>query len=1145
VASFPTKPSVETRRWDKCGRGEPIHRKIDVEQEFGDVVVLGNIETGSPTTARLIVSSQQTGGGLLLKFAGQEDLRPSTTLEPGTTAELVVDRNDLLRACAAGPIPLRIYAEFVLSVPGRAQSRSEVAVVVTPVTSLPPDVEVFGPKQYDVDAGSLKNANPWVLAELHFRDRPTSVPYEGPPVSLQFQVRDGAGYLMRCVKQDSLEPPWQSGSVPLEINLPLGAQTTMALEIAWDVGVLQARLRSGAERDTSFVVQQRRVDSDGQIKDESVEHAFSSHIVGELLDSLELRTATSRLTHRLPAGLAPIRFNLPPIRALQRENSGPALPKWLQFHIVLDSGHDNWILTTKATLSDSGASAVGGTEDKRPMKTGEPALLTISLARLISDLAAKGRKLREGNLVVDGTIQRVLGDTPPLRTSDPTYRFEVVVPILIDWGTPGWYFCIDFGTSAIALSVRRNAGTAPGSVMIPLGDWFDLYDINHDEGKLAVGLTSEAQEHIPRLLPSYVGLSSDLNLRADYDPISLGDLALASADSEGVKRRLSALQRTYDVSVPFPSRGQLPDFYDSVVFHLKRRMIEREPSLRPGAKFRALDNGVLELTESAKISTLLPDCFAELGGYVVNRAVRHAINSKRKRKLPTREVDILTDFERASLNDAKSFGVVVTHPFGIDAERIAIYREAGRRFLASFTACDSEALGPVILIPEALAAARYGIQIIAERRDAADTQFVMALDIGAGTYDVTIVEVRFQGAAPRTVSGWTIHNHFGMTVGGNDLDEAIARRVIDILRKAAEQHDIADVLSIEHNLADSPSRITRATGLEGQELRRKQTYFLRALQRSKVSLSNRLRRRSAAYQWESDADGSLDIILGGFDLAAGTPAVWPGRNFPSSELSLPITGEYAKIIVKRDDGTPSITLRVEPRALNATVEDDQGNVAVSALLDVLGTWIPRLAVAGLPAEAQRTTPIWIVTGRAALWPPLFSMIAKEANQSSPKGHVLTDRPFPAEEMKRAVLDGATQLAAEPKLALDAVLTPALAIIKEVSKASDEPLVVLRHAGQSVRISGGGRCSITRLLPGFEAMQRADRDSLVAAFARTGRKPWWSLTEIEVPEGGSMDVVWELTQSGPRIKTKGSQDEDWEEIPVPEDRIYDDDWPNME
>src|SRR5205807_1033151 len=79
-------------------------------------------------------------------------------------------------------------------------------------------------------------------------------------------------------------------------------------------------------------------------------------------------------------------------------------------------------------------------------------------------------------------------------------------------------------------------------------------------------------------------------------------------------------------------------------------------------------------------------------------------------------------------------------------------------------------------------------------------------------------------------------SHFGLAVGGNDLDRALAARIATILRKAASFPAIAEQFEIEGNLPLAPSD---SFGLDERE-REAGLRFLSELQAAKARLSERL-----------------------------------------------------------------------------------------------------------------------------------------------------------------------------------------------------------------------------------------------------------------------------------------------------------------
>src|SRR5262249_25972128 len=134
-----------------------------------------------------------------------------------------------------------------------------------------------------------------------------------------------------------------------------------------------------------------------------------------------------------------------------------------------------------------------------------------------------------------------------------THNFDFTSTIEFEDDPPQWICCIDFGTSSMAIWIGKNSTLAQGQ-QLRLGDWLSGIDPMHSESVLWMApgksKTDPQRQQISYLLPSQIGLSAEMNLRADFDPLSLGDLSATYPGIEGAKRRLALLERSYDISVP-------------------------------------------------------------------------------------------------------------------------------------------------------------------------------------------------------------------------------------------------------------------------------------------------------------------------------------------------------------------------------------------------------------------------------------------------------------------------------------------------------------------------------------------------------------------------------------------------------------------
>jgi hypothetical protein len=149
------------------------------------------------------------------------------------------------------------------------------------------------------------------------------------------------------------------------------------------------------------------------------------------------------------------------------------------------------------------------------------------------------------------------------------------------------------------------------------------------------------------------------------------------------------------------------------------------------------------------------------------------------------------------------------------------------------------------------------------------------------------------------------------------------------------------------------------------------------------------------------------------------------------------------------------------------------------------------------SRLKKKAPTWIVTGRTALWPPLYEAIGAVA-ASMPGSSMASLRPFPPSEMKVAVINGALALASNPHLPLgNDVLNP-LAVLsigadaqtadsrRTVSGRRVTRIATIEYLAGSDRPNGearvrcSGRCELVRAIPGLsdpDAHGKPDRQAL--------------------------------------------------------------------
>jgi hypothetical protein len=721
--------------------------------------------------------------------------------------------------------------------------------------------------------------------------------------------------------------------------------------------------------------------------------------------------------------------------------------------------------------------------------------------------AITGHELRQG-LPISVPLRQILEDSilkVPQRSHVPrrgelvlSFRFfefensphplfaRLSIPIEIEMIPPDLVVCIDLGTSATSVWFGMVAGPNAGAVL-PLGDVVHaISGDEHEEFDPKLGV-----ENV--LLPSLVGLSSDGNLRARLDPLSLGDIALTVGGMQGAERRLKSFGRRYDVSVPFVPRQDIPVHRETIVFQPKRSLIaaRESPSLVKAFEF---SGGALKPAGSIDIPSLIADVFDELGAYLVPRAITHF---DRKTEWSGRRSGTLTDIW---LNAKQPIGVIVTHPSGVSAQSRDAYIEAGRRFFARFTGKSIDRTKGadhsnmwVKLVPEAIAAINYGIGYLRDHGQLSPGKHVLAaLDIGAGTYDATLVEADIGIGG---LENWTVLSHFGLTIGGNDLDRAIADKVASVLRDAFGDVQVANQLTLD---LDPPTNIGAFTATRRFA---REIAFQDEIQRAKKQLTERLflLPERAGFLWENASDIFFEVVVGREPDKENLPVrrKQPSRIATAQRIAVDKVGPTWLVIrPNKQDGAIEIVLQIGPGhfATNDAQLDDALSPATVARF--LGTILPRMVMREV-TRLKKKPPTWIVTGRTALWPPLYSAIQAVA-ELIPGSRMASPRPFPPSEMKVAVINGALAIASNPHLPLgNDVLNP-LAVVSIAAEAqtadpsrTTRGRRVTRIAGihyltDSEQWRGGdevtcvGRCELVRAVPGLtdpDAQDRPDKEAL--------------------------------------------------------------------
>ncbi|MDF1610325.1 hypothetical protein PZ897_19260 [Hoeflea sp. YIM 152468] len=567
----------------------------------------------------------------------------------------------------------------------------------------------------------------------------------------------------------------------------------------------------------------------------------------------------------------------------------------------------------------------------------------------------------------------------------------VAIDIVLRQRDPKFLICLDFGASAIAAwfgRVERNLARQ----LIPLGSF-------------AYSLAGAHAEYDPNkkrwqnvLIPSTIGLNPTRHVRSRKAPLSYGNLSFVGTKLQAAEKRMALFGRTYDVSIPvdrdFLADGESSAFLELqtiVIPDLKRMLMNAEPEFKYRIKQSVIErttNG-LQSTREINLAALTRDAFHELGSYMIPNSLFHAHDQL--------DGPIVSEFgdERFDqwLECADSdVQVVVTHPSGIAHHKRELYKNAARAFAQGLTGTqDNRAAREPKLIPEALAAAYFGISRSAGRRDG--TEIFACLDIGASTVDASLIEVKMRHDS---IESWKVFAHFGATIGGANLDEALLAMLIQNLRELfTSTEPVFEDLELDH-------RFLRDEALKAALLPR--------IQQAKRALSDTLLRQASSdkeFGWALEGDGSCFVVELNDILRSATPGL------PLSERDTAFPGSQDKVWLRvrtTSTGGQAISLEIAPDLLDA--DQPISNPTRSnpqTVARTLGYAVPAMLI----REARRLNlgdPQWVITGRASLWPSVFTGIGRTTQLLGQSSDAAPMRPFAADDMKNATVYGAARLA---------------------------------------------------------------------------------------------------------------------------------------
>lgn len=1119
--------------YNRCGGASQLRGEFDLDTE-AEFVELANIRLGtSPEPkARLIVSGHD---GVQFRFRPASRLLTQATLQINESVLLVVMAAELREAAAKGKNFIMLAGKFTRQLSDGRSSDFELRAMVELFRSGPPRANLaFEP------AGPIDISNPpvdrnIVLGSLTITPEDSSISVRGrarividADLTLAGASALKASLRAYRLRQDADDRVWQQAERALSEELVLDPVESRFSLHRVDVGMPYAALRewlvlvkgnkTRAPRNVTLELQARLGAWDGDEQTEPLTKLEPSTIPIEVIglphESVTFVGLGPPMPMVFPLGnansnsecrVAPLRLS--GLAVARRRLKLSTLP--------LAIAYDGWSkvdgeVECKLEAGDEQAGSFGHEWTIDPQVPSSQSIeFTVPLPAVLADVDEEMFDRGPVSCRVTVTLRRA---APLGITLTDSFVFDI--PVVLEAGPIDWLACVDFGTSSTAVWMGRSGNLA--GLSLRLGDWLGQIDPRHDESAWWKEAGSGADEpSYSYLLPSHVGLSSAINLRVDYDPLSFGDLALTGPD-DGQKLRLKQLQRSYDVSMPFPSRDLIAQYGDAVVTQPKRRMVGRADHVPLRAEVAELYAGEVRHTRSVNLEHLIGDCFHELGSYISNRALALDLAGPEGRRgdsppFDERRAKIAASIVEAQLQNS-GFGLVVTHPSGISRERLNIYRDAGRRFIDGFCGASppGQKKAAVMLVAEALAAARFGIQHYVEECKIPETgelRSFITLDIGGGTYDVTVLDTHLTPEGP---IDWSVKSHFGLARGGYDMDGALAARVAGILRNAASRSEIASRLEFQPRLPYVTADILQ---FDDPGVRNTGMRFLSEIQAAKARLTQLLRGpKDEPYRWARGAQRgpAFEVRVG----TLGGDPNWPVRlrsnaATPSDQTVWPIPGTGAELAVERTKQGASLKLRLWREAFEKEVHDGD---RLNDLIKLMATELPRLAWIDFARRAGanlRRPPIWIVTGRAALWPPLFETIAESIASFGPAaGQLAQPRPFSADEMKHAVVQGAVQLTREPWAEADyAVYNPVAVITYKLRASSTADASPGRAVADIIRVHDDNQPKsqriiettepfvIARILPGLD--DEEGREERIELFNRLGIEPWVEL-EREMP-----------------------------------------------
>lgn len=193
------------------------------------------------------------------------------------------------------------------------------------------------------------------------------------------------------------------------------------------------------------------------------------------------------------------------------------------------------------------------------------------------------------------------------------------------------------------------------------------------------------------------------------------------------------------------------------------------------------------------------------------------------------------------------------------------------------------------------------------------------------------------------------------------------------------------------------------------------------------------------------------------------------------------------------------------------------------MVRLLGRAVPAMLIREA-ARQQAQRPKWIVTGRASLWPPIYSGIARTIEAMN--GGEPLAAPFDPHDMKNAIVYGARSLAISGLEVDDGTRHP-YAMVSY--RPADGGIAEIRYLPTEQRERDGVRTPfianswLSRVLPGLGEPGDArtiSRDEIVRLFTVFGQRAAIDVRQMRAPAntfGANRDVEITWEQIGEKIR----------------------------